>query len=166
MEKTIQTSVKHTHVCTSLTGHHPAALGVGELGSKAWGSPPTQSKVPLWLDHRQRGTLLYTGPWDTNNTGVHKKTKHTAALCCCCCCCTDSAHKKHYLWPITATLLFFSSNIPWQGLPVPFAVSLDHGGHTCISCDSNETMVLPMYIATTVGVVRRFYFPLTHIPLH
>lgn len=122
------------------------ACGFGD--QKAWGSPPSQPRVPLWLDHRQKGTLLYTEPQNAQE----KKKQHPLG---------ESAHMQRepfVLLPFPAAQIqhrrkvirrkwrpFFSPVLLKHSLAVTLntlSVSLDCGGCTCSSCDSNEGMAL------------------------
>lgn len=64
----------HTHA-VHLWAVTQQCWGLTSKDQKARGSPPTQSKVPLWLDRRQRGTLLYTEPPNSKNTQVQRRRR-------------------------------------------------------------------------------------------
>lgn len=123
--------------------------GVVERGSKAWGSPPSQPKVPLWLDHRQRGTLFYTESPNAKKTTTLKYTKEKTHICnenlssFFLSCHINSTQKEND--PSQMEAFFFLVLLLKHSLAItlnPLSVSLDHGGCTCSSCDSNEEMAL------------------------
>lgn len=73
----------HTHA-VHLWAVTQQCWGLTSKDQKARGSPPTQSKVPLWLDRRQRGTLLYTEPPNSKNTQVQRRRRSIKLHSICC----------------------------------------------------------------------------------